>query len=57
MILPCLELQLWNSIKKHWTGLNNALAYELDHHGKKDWFANTEQFGIYAWVAQAMTTR
>ncbi|QCE01232.1 hypothetical protein DEO72_LG7g2527 [Vigna unguiculata] len=43
---------------KDWTGLANALAferaYELDHHGKKDWLANTEQkSGIYAWIARA----
>ncbi|XP_017430048.1 protein INVOLVED IN DE NOVO 2 isoform X2 [Vigna angularis] len=43
---------------KDWTGLANALAferaYELDHRGKKDWFANTEQkSGIYAWIARA----
>ncbi|XP_068486001.1 protein INVOLVED IN DE NOVO 2-like isoform X2 [Phaseolus vulgaris] len=43
---------------KDWTGLDNALAferaYELDHHGKKDWFSNTEQkSGIYAWIARA----
>ena len=43
---------------KDWPGLHNALAferaYELDHHGKKDWFANSEQkFGLYAWVARA----
>ncbi|KAG5081262.1 hypothetical protein AAZX31_02G233000 [Glycine max] len=43
---------------KNWTGLDNALAferaYELDHHGKKDWFANTQhKSGIYAWIAQA----
>lgn len=43
---------------KNWTGLDNALAferaYELDRHGKKDWFANTEQkSGIYAWIASA----
>ncbi|XP_022637709.1 protein INVOLVED IN DE NOVO 2 isoform X3 [Vigna radiata var. radiata] len=42
---------------KDWTGLANALAferaYELDHRGKKDWFANTEQkSGIYAWIAR-----
>ncbi|XP_061363726.1 protein INVOLVED IN DE NOVO 2-like [Gastrolobium bilobum] len=43
---------------KNWLGLDNALAferaYELDHHGRKDWFANTEQkSGLYAWVARA----
>jgi len=42
---------------KDWPGLQNALAferaYELDHHGKKDWFANSEQkSGLYAWVAR-----
>ncbi|KAL2333251.1 hypothetical protein Fmac_014464 [Flemingia macrophylla] len=43
---------------KNWPGLDNALAferaYELDHHGKKDWFANSGQkSGLYAWVARA----
>ncbi|XP_027329328.1 protein INVOLVED IN DE NOVO 2-like [Abrus precatorius] len=43
---------------KNWSGLDNALAferaYELDHHGKKDWFANTDQkYGVFAWVARA----
>ncbi|BAT82044.1 hypothetical protein LR48_Vigan07g220200 [Vigna angularis] len=43
---------------KDWQGLQNALeferAYELDHHGKKDWFANSEQkSGLYGWVARA----
>ncbi|XP_061370207.1 protein INVOLVED IN DE NOVO 2 [Gastrolobium bilobum] len=43
---------------KNWPGLDNALAferaYELDHHGKKDWFASSEQkSGLYAWVARA----
>lgn len=42
---------------KSWLGLHNALAferaYELDHHGKKDWFAHTEKSGLYAWVARA----
>ncbi|XP_057430114.1 protein INVOLVED IN DE NOVO 2 [Lotus japonicus] len=44
--------------KKDWPGLDNALAferaYELEHHGKKDWFANSEpKAGLYAWVARA----
>ncbi|XP_029129696.1 protein INVOLVED IN DE NOVO 2 isoform X2 [Cajanus cajan] len=43
---------------KDWLGLDNALAfertYELDHHGKKHWFSNSEQkSGLYAWVARA----
>ncbi|RDY13496.1 Protein INVOLVED IN DE NOVO 2, partial [Mucuna pruriens] len=43
---------------KNWPGLDNALAFEraheLDHHGKKDWFAYTERkSGIYAWIARA----
>ncbi|XP_040867886.1 kinesin-like protein KIF20B [Glycine max] len=43
---------------KNWPGLHNALAferaYELDHHGKKDWFTNSGQkSGLYAWVARA----
>ncbi|CAJ1970903.1 unnamed protein product [Sphenostylis stenocarpa] len=43
---------------KDWVGLDNALAferaYELDHHGKKNWFASAEQkSGIYAWIARA----
>lgn len=42
---------------KSWPGLDNALAferyYESDHHGKKDWYAETEQkSGLYAWVAR-----
>ncbi|KAK7395826.1 hypothetical protein VNO78_16397 [Psophocarpus tetragonolobus] len=29
-------------------------AYELDLHGEKNWFANTElKSGIYAWIARA----
>ncbi|XP_015931501.1 protein INVOLVED IN DE NOVO 2 isoform X1 [Arachis duranensis] len=41
----------------NWLGLDDALrferAYELDHHGKKDWLANTElKYGIYAWLAR-----
>lgn len=43
---------------KNWSGLDNALAferaYESDHHGKNDWFANTKQkSGLYAWIARA----
>lgn len=43
---------------KDWPGLDNALAFEKayasDHHGKKDWFVNTEpKSGLYAWVARA----
>ncbi|XP_057441937.1 protein INVOLVED IN DE NOVO 2-like isoform X2 [Lotus japonicus] len=43
---------------KNWSGLDNALAferaYESDHHGKNDWFANTTQkSGLYAWIARA----
>ncbi|KAL2598027.1 hypothetical protein AAZV13_11G198900 [Glycine max] len=43
---------------KNWPGLHNALAferaYELDHHGKKDWFTNSGlKSGLYAWVARA----
>ncbi|KAJ1399331.1 Zinc finger-XS domain [Sesbania bispinosa] len=65
---PCRVRTLWSfwghsgtavvEFNKNWSGLANALAferaYELDHHGKKDWFANTEQkSGLYAWVARA----
>ncbi|XP_031259580.1 protein INVOLVED IN DE NOVO 2-like [Pistacia vera] len=44
--------------KKDWPGLHNAMsfeiAYEADHHGKKDWYAsNQEKSGIYAWVARS----
>ncbi|MBA0781497.1 hypothetical protein Gotri_002421 [Gossypium trilobum] len=44
--------------RKDWPGLHNALsfekAYEADHHGKKDWFANNGvKEGLYAWVARA----
>ncbi|KAI4307618.1 hypothetical protein L6164_030789 [Bauhinia variegata] len=43
---------------KYWPGLHDAMkfekAYEADHHGKKDWYANTEQkSGLYGWVARA----
>ncbi|CAK8566606.1 unnamed protein product [Lathyrus sativus] len=43
---------------KSWPGLDNALAFEkayaLEHHGKKDWLANTGQkSGLYGWVARA----
>ncbi|KAE8735155.1 XH/XS domain-containing protein, putative isoform 2 [Hibiscus syriacus] len=43
---------------KDWPGLHNALsfekAYEADHHGRKDWFANNAvKEGLYAWVARA----
>ncbi|CAJ1941947.1 unnamed protein product [Sphenostylis stenocarpa] len=65
---PVRVSALWNyrghsgtalvEFNKDWPGLQNALAferaYELDHHGKKDWFVNSEQkFGLYAWVARA----
>ena len=65
---PVRVTPLWNfrghsgialvEFNKDWSGLDNALAfereYELDHHGKKDWFANSEQkSGLYAWVARA----
>ncbi|MBA0569039.1 hypothetical protein Golob_006500 [Gossypium lobatum] len=44
--------------QKDWQGLHHALsfenAYKADHHGKKDWSANTEvKYGLYAWVAHA----
>ncbi|MBA0726317.1 hypothetical protein Golax_002150 [Gossypium laxum] len=44
--------------RKDWPGLHNALsfekAYEADHLGKKDWFANNGvKEGLYAWVARA----
>lgn len=43
---------------KNWPGLDNALAferyYESDHHGKKNWYAETEpKSGLYGWVARA----
>lgn len=43
---------------RSWLGLDKALkfekAYELDHHGKIDWFANAKQkSGFYAWIARA----
>ncbi|KAK7285223.1 hypothetical protein RJT34_19986 [Clitoria ternatea] len=65
---PFRVTPLWNfrghsgtaivEFNKDWPGLDNALAFEkayaLDHHGKKDWFANSEQkSGLYAWVARA----
>ncbi|MED6167609.1 hypothetical protein PIB30_004420 [Stylosanthes scabra] len=64
---PRRVLALWSSqvhsgtalveFNNNWLGLDDALrferAYELDHHGLKDWLANTEQkCGIYAWVAR-----
>ncbi|MED6158272.1 hypothetical protein PIB30_031230 [Stylosanthes scabra] len=64
---PRRVLALWSSqvhsgtalveFNSNWLGLDDALrferAYELDHHGKKDWLAYTEQkYGIYAWVAR-----
>ncbi|KAK7276284.1 hypothetical protein RIF29_17422 [Crotalaria pallida] len=41
-----------------WPGLHMALkfekAYELDHHGKKDWFSDTiPKSGLYAWIARS----
>ncbi|KAK8293608.1 hypothetical protein V6Z12_D06G200500 [Gossypium hirsutum] len=44
--------------QKDWQGLHHALsfenAYKADHHGKKDWSADTEvKYGLYAWVARA----
>ncbi|KAL5098817.1 hypothetical protein RYX36_003144 [Vicia faba] len=65
---PSRVCPLWNSsdhtgaavveFDKSWLGLSNALAferaYELDHHGKKDWLSHTEQkSGLYAWIARA----
>ncbi|CAL5187404.1 unnamed protein product [Lathyrus oleraceus] len=65
---PTRVRPLWNSsdhtgaavveFDKSWLGLYNALAferaYELDHHGKKDWLSHTEQkSGLYAWLARA----
>ncbi|KAK7386547.1 hypothetical protein VNO78_26863 [Psophocarpus tetragonolobus] len=65
---PIRVTPLWNfqghsgialvEFNKDWPGLDNALAferaYELGNHGKKDWFANSEQkSGLYAWVARA----
>ncbi|KAL4367823.1 hypothetical protein GQ457_05G032220 [Hibiscus cannabinus] len=43
---------------KDWPGLQHALsfeeAYKADHHGKKDWGANSDvKYGLYAWVARA----
>lgn len=43
---------------KDWPGLHNAIsfekAYEADHHGRKEWFASSEEkSGIYCWVARA----
>lgn len=65
---PTRVTPLWNyrghsgtaivEFKKDWPGLHNAMsfeiAYEADHHGKKDWYAsNQEKSGIYAWVARS----
>ncbi|XP_028798727.1 protein INVOLVED IN DE NOVO 2 [Neltuma alba] len=64
---PVRVSPLWNfrghsgaalvEFNKSWPGLDNALAferyYESDHHGKKDWYAETEQkSGLYGWVAR-----
>lgn len=43
--------------RKDWVGLHNALsferAYEANHHGKRDWYANRgKNAGLYAWVAR-----
>ncbi|XP_038711963.1 protein INVOLVED IN DE NOVO 2-like isoform X1 [Tripterygium wilfordii] len=65
---PIRVLPLWNyrghsgcalvEFHKDWPGLHNAMsfekAYDADHHGKRDWYANgAEKSGIYAWVARA----
>lgn len=65
---PTRVRPLWNyrghsgtavvEFNKGWPGLHNALsfeqAYEADRHGKKDWYAKSdEKSGIYAWVARA----
>ncbi|CAI8589308.1 unnamed protein product [Vicia faba] len=65
---PSRVCPLWNSsdhtgaavveFDKSWLGLYNALAferaYELDHHGKKDWLSHSEQkSGLYTWIARA----
>lgn len=43
--------------RKDWPGYVNAMsferAYAADLHGRKDWDANSEKFGLYAWVARA----
>lgn len=43
---------------RDWPGLYSAMsferAYEADHHGKKDWYANNDQkSGLYAWIARS----
>lgn len=43
--------------RKNWVGFHNALsferAYEADHHGKRDWYANRgKNASLYAWVAR-----
>ena len=64
---PIRVRPLWNyrghsgtaivEFNKGWPGLHNALsferAYEADQHGKKEWYANSdEKSGLYAWVAR-----
>ncbi|CAN6710249.1 unnamed protein product [Malus baccata var. baccata] len=44
--------------RKDWPGYVNAMsfekAYDVDHHGKKDWEINSDQkSGLYAWVARS----
>ncbi|KAF5733824.1 intracellular protein transport protein USO1-like isoform X2 [Tripterygium wilfordii] len=65
---PTRVVPLWNyrghsgcalvEFHKDWPGLHNAMsfekAYDADHHGKRDWYANIdEKSGLYAWVARA----
>ncbi|KAK7411204.1 hypothetical protein VNO78_02636 [Psophocarpus tetragonolobus] len=48
------ELAVNDKDKKEKNALAFERAYELDLHGEKDWFANTElKSGIYAWIVQA----
>lgn len=64
---PIRVQTLWNyrghsgtavvEFNKNWPGLHNALsferAYEAEHHGKKDWYSNSDtKSGLYAWLAR-----
>ncbi|KAL5567530.1 hypothetical protein UlMin_024105 [Ulmus minor] len=65
---PTQVQTVWNSrdhsraalvkFDKDWCGFSDAIrfekAYEADHHGKKEWYAksNDIKLGLYAWVAR-----
>ncbi|KAM7492029.1 hypothetical protein LguiA_034950 [Lonicera macranthoides] len=66
--IPTRVNPLWNyqghsgtalvEFNKDWSGFTNAMsfekAYEVDHHGKKDWLVSEEHnLDLYGWVARA----